>query len=79
MFNRIKNDCRHKNVKVILETESLNRDLPTWVMGISVIGENNSNEITDKSYYIPLEDVRKICDSMSSSLRKNFLNFLNSN
>jgi hypothetical protein len=78
LFNRIKNDSRHKNIRVLIETDSLDRDLPTWFMGVCVIGENYLTEITDKSYYIPLENVRKICDLMSSNLRNNFITFLNS-
>jgi hypothetical protein len=76
LFAKIRNDNRHKNVQIIMEAESSNRLMPTWAMGISVIG-NDNKELINKSYYISMQDVREICEAMTGNAKTSFLNFLN--
>jgi hypothetical protein len=77
LYNKIKNDSRHKNVKIILEAVRSDREMPSWAMGICIEGQSYINEINNKSFYLPMTDVRMICETMSHNVGKSFLNFLN--
>ena len=75
LFEKIKNDPRHTDVKLVLETDSPKRCMPSWAMGISTEG-HECDGISEQDYHIPIEVTRKICGLMEGEIGKKFLQFL---
>jgi hypothetical protein len=78
LLAKIKNDHRHTDLKIILETKNSNRSMPTWAMGACLINHKN-DELNKDQFYLSIQDTHQICESMSSDVGNYLLNFLNGN
>lgn len=77
LFDVIKRDVRHKDVKVLLETNSSNRAMPSWVMGFASSSKIEA-KLSSEGFYIPPDMIREICESLEGALNDAFANFFNS-
>jgi serine/threonine protein kinase len=75
LFAMIQLDPRHKNVKVIMESDSHYRCMPSWVMGFST-DEKFEDEASTQSFYITPDVTRQICESLEGKVGSIFLKFI---
>lgn len=75
LFEAIRHDPRHTDIKVVLESDCQFRSMPSWVMGLST--DNNVAEIIGSmDYYISPEVTKQICESMEGEVGRIFLQFI---
>ena len=74
LFEVIKRDARHTDVKVLLETRSVNRAMPSWVMGFASSSRIEA-KLSSEGFYIPPDLIREICESMEGELNATFVKF----
>lgn len=77
LFDIIKQDARHQDVKILFETNSSNRAMPSWVMGFASSSKIETR-LSSEGFYIPPDMIREICDSLDGELKSTFANFFNS-
>ena len=77
LFAVIQKDSRHTDVKVVLESESNYRLMPSWGMGLST-GEIFEDKISDQNFYISPIVTLQICRSMENKVGQEFLKFIES-
>ncbi|MBI1173825.1 MAG: protein kinase [Sideroxydans sp.] len=75
LFEIIRRDPRHTDVKIILETNSPGRIMPSWVMGFHA-DSRDSEKISEQNFYISPDVIRQICESMEGAVGKTFMEFL---
>lgn len=75
LFGSIRQDKRHDDIRVLLETESRNRCMPTWAMGFTM-GDEFSAGIKDRSFYISCDQARDFCKLMPESVGNLFIDFM---
>jgi serine/threonine protein kinase len=75
LFAAIQRDPRHTDIKVVLESDSQVRDMPSWVMGLSA--DDSLKDICDSmDYYITSGVTIQLCESMRDEVGKKFLRFI---
>jgi hypothetical protein len=74
-YSTIQRDPRHTDVKVLLETESPNRCMPTWTMGFSLLG-NSASDISHQNFYISPTETRQLCEMMDGEVGQILMAFL---
>jgi serine/threonine protein kinase len=75
LFAVIQRDPRHTDIKVVLESDSQERNMPSWVMGLST--DDSLKEICGSmDYFITSDATIQICESMRNEVGQNFLRFI---
>ncbi len=77
LFAVIQKDTRHTDVKVVLESDSNYRLMPSWGMGFST-GGIFEEKLRDQNYYISPDVTLQICQSMENKVGQLFLKFIDS-
>lgn len=75
LFDAIRRDPRHTDIKVVLESDCQFRSMPSWVMGLST-DDNLAETIGSVDYYISPEVTKLICESMDGEVGRLFLQFI---
>jgi serine/threonine-protein kinase len=75
LFDAIRRDPRHTDIKVVLESDCQFRSMPSWVMGLST-DDNFANMIGSMDYYISPEVTKQICESIEGEVGRIFLQFI---
>ena len=75
LFEAIRRDPRHTDIKVVLESDCQFRSMPSWVMGLS--SDDNLVEMSSSmDYYITPDVTIQICESMQGEVGRIFLQFM---
>lgn len=74
LYHKIRQDPRHSDVEVVLETDSP-RSMSKWTMGFSMSGKVDSL-LSDQIYYISSEGVLENCKLFGGIVSQNFQKFL---
>ena len=75
LFDAIRLDPRHTDIKVVLESDCQFRSMPSWVMALST-DDNLAEMIDPMDYYISPEVTEQICESMEGEMARIFLEFI---
>jgi serine/threonine protein kinase len=75
LFDAIRRDPRHTDIKVVLESDCQFRSMPSWVMGLSA-DDNLAEMIGSMDYYISPEVTKQICETMEGDVGRIFLQFI---
>jgi hypothetical protein len=76
LFNIIRLDPRHGDINILLQKQSDQRCMPTWLMGFTM-GNEFSTPIREQSLYIPCDEAKEFCSLMPVEVGKLFLDFMN--
>ena len=77
LYDSIKNDPRHTDLKVELDTETALRAVPSWNMGFTT-SCNLDSKITSQSYFFAFDFVKGLCNMMAGNVDKKLLHLLGS-
>jgi hypothetical protein len=75
LYDAIKSDPRHTDLKIELESETALRAVPSWNMGFTTSYDLGS-KIASQSYFFPLDFVKGLCKMMSGNVDKKLLHLL---
>jgi hypothetical protein len=75
LFNIIRSDIRHGDIRVLTETQSPHRCMPTWAMGFTMLNEF-SEAFAAQNFYISFNDAKEFCSMMPLAVGKLFLDFM---
>lgn len=76
LFNIIRLDPTHDDITILLQKQSDQRCMPTWIMGFTM-GDEFSAQIREQSFYIPCDEAKEFCRLMPVEVGKLFLDFMN--
>jgi hypothetical protein len=76
LFNSIRLDPRHGDISVLLQKQSAQRCMPTWLMGFTMDNEF-STQLEKQGFYIPCEEAKEFCSLMPVEIGSLFLDFMN--
>jgi hypothetical protein len=75
LFNIIRLDPRHGDITVLLQKQSDERCMPTWIMGFTMDNEFGA-QIEEQSFCIPCDEAKEFCSMMPVEVGKLFLDFM---
>ncbi|OIQ84093.1 blue light- and temperature-regulated antirepressor YcgF [mine drainage metagenome] len=76
LYQVIRSDPRHTDLKLELNIKTAQRSVPSWNMGFTS-SRNFDVTITGRNYYFPWSFVKGMCEMMRGEVDKKFLQLLN--
>lgn len=78
IFNTIKEDSRHSDIEILLETNSKERAMAAWVMGYGS-SDQEYDLLKAEDFHISMEETRSLCNMMSGEMKAIFQGYLTTN
>lgn len=75
IFNAIKDDSRHTDIEILLETNSKERAMAAWVMGYGS-SDQEYDLLRAEDFHISMAETRSLCDMMTGEMKAIFQGYL---
>ncbi len=75
IMQKIRKDTRHSNLKILHESESMERSMGAWAMAFTM-NTSNVEALSAYPFFLSITDAREITGTMKRELSQHFTRFL---